>query len=98
MIESRAEQVGVRRQSGAPLVMKTFEFAVELCPSGMLVGEVLNVPGAYSQATSLDEMRANLVEVLELVGEVGEGEPLTLVLSEDSSQIDGLADSGRSVQ
>lgn len=40
-------------------------------PDGLLVGHVVGVPGAFSQAETLDELQDNLVEVLELMREVG---------------------------
>lgn len=43
---------------------------VERCPeTGLLVGYVPGIPGAHSQAESLDELMANLREVLELLAE-----------------------------
>ncbi len=50
--------------------------------TGLYVGTVPGLPGAHSQAASLDELRANLKEVIELVleerrtqGESAEVEP-----------------------
>jgi predicted RNase H-like HicB family nuclease len=34
--------------------------------TGLYVGMVPNLPGAYTQATSLDELQENLKEVIEL--------------------------------
>ena len=34
--------------------------------TGLYVGMVPNLPGAYTQATSLDELQSNLKEVIEL--------------------------------
>ena len=41
--------------------------------TGLYVGVVPGVPGAHSQAASLDELRANLREVLELCFEEDAG-------------------------
>ena len=47
--------------------MKTFTAYVELDPETQLyVGIIPGVPGAHTQAASLDELRQNLKEVLEL--------------------------------
>lgn len=53
--------------------MKTFTAVVERDPTtGLLVGEVPGLAGAHTQAESLDELRVNLREVIELVLESGE--------------------------
>ena len=47
--------------------MRTFSAYVEWDPEAKLyVGTVPGVPGAHTQAAILDELRANLKEVLEL--------------------------------
>jgi predicted RNase H-like HicB family nuclease len=47
--------------------MKTFSAYVEWDPEAKLyVGVVPGVPGAHTQAASLDELQKNLKEVLEL--------------------------------
>jgi predicted RNase H-like HicB family nuclease len=47
--------------------MKTFTAYVELDPeSGLYIGVVPGVPGAHTQAATLDELQSNLKEVLEL--------------------------------
>lgn len=47
--------------------MKTFTAYVEWDPETKLyVGVVPGIPGAHTQAASLDELQANLKEVLEL--------------------------------
>ncbi len=52
--------------------MRTFTAVVEPDPdTGLYVGYVLGFPGAHSQAESLDELRANLREVIELLLEDG---------------------------
>jgi predicted RNase H-like HicB family nuclease len=58
--------------------MKTFTAYIEWDQeSNLYVGIVPNVPGAHTQAASLDELRQNLKEVIELcleeAGESGEG-------------------------
>jgi predicted RNase H-like HicB family nuclease len=47
--------------------MTTFTAYIELDEeTGLYVGIVPGIPGAHTQAASLDELRANLREVLEL--------------------------------
>ncbi len=53
--------------------MKTFTAVVERDPTtGLLVGYVPGLAGAHTQAKTLDELKANLQEVVELVLESGE--------------------------
>lgn len=55
--------------------MRQFTAVIERCPqTGLFVGYVLGFPGAHSQGESLDELRANLQEVLEMLLEEGEPE------------------------
>jgi len=45
--------------------MKTFLAAVEKCPqTGLYVSYVPGLPGAHTQAETLDELKKNLCEVL----------------------------------
>jgi predicted RNase H-like HicB family nuclease len=54
--------------------MKEFTAVVERdADTGLFVGWVPGFPGAHSQGATLDELRANLQEVLEML--VEEGEP-----------------------
>ena len=56
--------------------MRTYTAVVERdAETGLYVGSVHGIPGAHTQAASLDELQANLREVLELVLENGETEP-----------------------
>ena len=53
--------------------MKSFTAVVERDPdTGLFVGYVPGFPGAHSQAESLDELQANLKEVIEMLLEDGE--------------------------
>ena len=53
--------------------MRTFNVIVERDPdTGLYVGSVPGWPGAHSQAASLDELDANLREVIELLLEDGD--------------------------
>jgi predicted RNase H-like HicB family nuclease len=53
--------------------MKTFTAVVERDPvTGLLVGYVPGFPGAHTQAESLDELNANLREVISMLLEDGE--------------------------
>jgi len=54
--------------------MKTFTAYVEWDPESKLyVGVIPGIPGAHTQAATLDELRDNLKEVLELCLEEYEG-------------------------
>jgi predicted RNase H-like HicB family nuclease len=54
-------------------MMRTYTAVVERCPdTGLYVGYVPGFPGAHSQAESLDELNANLREVVEMLLEDGE--------------------------
>ena len=54
--------------------MKSFKYVVERCPdTSLYVGYVPGFPGAHSQAESLDELRSNMKEVIELL--LVDGEP-----------------------
>ena len=53
--------------------MKTYSAVVERCPdTGLYVGYIPGFPGAHSQAESLDELKRNLQEVIEMLIEDGE--------------------------
>ena len=53
--------------------MRTYTAVIERCPdTGLYVGYVPGFPGAHSQAETLDELNANLREVVEMLLEDGE--------------------------
>lgn len=53
--------------------MKSFTAVVEKDPdTGLLVGYVPGFPGAHTQAKTMDELRTNLKEVIEMLLEDGE--------------------------
>ena len=53
--------------------MKTFTAVVERDPAtGLLVGYVPGFPGAHSQAETMEELNANLREVISMLFEDGE--------------------------
>ncbi|MFN9870638.1 MAG: type II toxin-antitoxin system HicB family antitoxin [Cyanobacteriota bacterium] len=53
--------------------MRTFSAVIERCPStGLLVGYVPGFPGAHSQGETVEELQANLIEVIEMLLEDGE--------------------------
>jgi predicted RNase H-like HicB family nuclease len=53
--------------------MRTFKFVVERDPeTGLLVAYVPGWPGAHTQAADMDELQANLREVIEMLLEDGE--------------------------
>jgi len=52
--------------------IKSFTAVVEKCPTtGLYVGYVPGFPGAHSQGETLDELRQNLQEVIEMLLEDG---------------------------
>jgi predicted RNase H-like HicB family nuclease len=53
--------------------MRSFTFIVERCPeTNLYVGHVPGFPGAHSQGESLDELNANMGEVVAMLLEDGE--------------------------
>ena len=53
--------------------MKMYTAVVERCPeTGLYIGFIPGFPGAHSQAETLDEMNANLREVVSMLLEDGE--------------------------
>jgi predicted RNase H-like HicB family nuclease len=53
--------------------MKAYTAVIEKCPStGLYVGYVPGFSGAHSQGETLDELRQNLQEVIEMLLEDGE--------------------------
>jgi len=55
--------------------MHVFTAIIEKCPdTGFYVGYVPNFPGAHTQAETLDELYANLQEVIEMLLEDGQPE------------------------
>ena len=60
------------REKGAQIV-RSFTAVVERDPdTGLYVGHIPGFPGAHSQAESLDELGANLREVVQMLLEDGE--------------------------
>jgi predicted RNase H-like HicB family nuclease len=54
--------------------MRTYTSVVERCPdTGLYVGYVPGFPGAHSQGVTMEELAANLKEVIEML--LDEGEP-----------------------
>jgi predicted RNase H-like HicB family nuclease len=52
---------------------RTFAAVIEHCPdTGMYVGYVPGFPGAHAQSPSLDELQADLREVISMLLEDGE--------------------------
>lgn len=52
--------------------MRDFTAVIEKCAkTGLYVGYVPGVPGAHAQGATLDELGANLREVLEMLAEEG---------------------------
>ncbi len=53
--------------------MRVFTAIVERCPdTGLYVGYVPGFPGAHSQGETLDELKENLTEVIEMLLEEGD--------------------------
>src|SRR5438270_2379678 len=58
---------------GATEAMRIYTAVVEKCPqTGLFVGYVPGFPGAHSQGETLDELYANLVEVISMLLEDGD--------------------------
>ncbi len=68
--------VGAALSCGGSLkagAMRTYTAVIERDPeSGLYVGYVPGFPGAHSQAETLDELHANLEEVIAMLTEDGE--------------------------
>ena len=63
----------IQRGGSKAIIMKTFTAIIEKCrDTGLYVGYVPGFPGAHSQAESLDELKRNLQEVIEMLIEGGE--------------------------
>jgi predicted RNase H-like HicB family nuclease len=55
--------------------MKDYSYVVEKCAdTGLYVGYVPGFPGAHSQGETLNELRTNMQEVVEMLLEDGEPE------------------------
>ncbi len=53
--------------------VRTYSAVIERCnETGLLVGHVPGFPGAHSQGATLDELQANLQEVIAMLLEDGE--------------------------
>jgi len=53
--------------------MRAYTAVIEKCPAtGLFVGYVPGFPGAHTQGATLDELRANLQEVIAMLLEDGE--------------------------
>jgi predicted RNase H-like HicB family nuclease len=60
---------------GASFTMRAYNYVVEKCSdTGLYVGYVPGFPGAHSQGGTLDELRTNMQEVVEMLLEDGEPE------------------------
>jgi predicted RNase H-like HicB family nuclease len=60
-------------QLKAAAAVRTFSAVIERCAdTGLLVGFVPGFPGAHSQGETLDELQANLQEVIAMLLEDGE--------------------------
>ena len=54
-------------------IVRTYSAVIERCSeTGLLVGHVPGFPGAHSQGATLDELQANLQEVIAILQEDGE--------------------------
>lgn len=54
--------------------MRTFSAVIEKCnDTGLFVGYIPGYPGAHSQGETIDELRVNLKEVIEML--LVDGEP-----------------------
>lgn len=58
---------------GVVNIMRAFTAVIERCPTtGLYVGHVPGFPGAHSQGETLEELRGNLAEVIQMLLEEGE--------------------------
>ena len=56
--------------------MRAYTAVIQQCPdTGLYIGHIPGIAGAHSQGNSLDELNANLAEVLALIFEDGEPTP-----------------------
>jgi predicted RNase H-like HicB family nuclease len=68
--------------------MRTYTAVVERdATTGVLVGYVPGWPGAHTQADTLDELRANLREVVELLLEDGEPQLQTQFVGTETVEV-----------
>lgn len=52
--------------------MQDYDAVIERCPdTGLYVGHIPGFPGAHSQGETLDELRQNLLEVIQMLLEDG---------------------------
>ncbi|GMU69712.1 MAG: hypothetical protein AMXMBFR37_20440 [Steroidobacteraceae bacterium] len=69
----RASQLRTRGREAIIERMRKFTAVVERCSqTGLYVGYVPGLPGAHTQAETLDELSANLQEVVEMLLEDGD--------------------------
>jgi predicted RNase H-like HicB family nuclease len=68
--------------------MKIYTAVIEKCgDTGLYVGYVPGFPGAHSQAESLDELKDNLKEVIEMLLEDGEPDLETEFIGTQTIQV-----------
>ena len=69
--------------------MRTFPILIERCPdTGLFVGCVPGWPGAHSQGETLEELRANMREVIGMLLEDGEPALEAELVALESLQVD----------
>jgi len=69
--------------------MRTFTAIIERCPETRLfVGYVPGLPGAHSQGETIDELNANLAEVIEMLFQDGEPELESEFVGTQTVQVD----------
>ncbi len=72
ILRGMGARMTVRSKDGVLAVMSTYTAVVERCPeTGLYVGYVPGFPGAHTQGATLDELNANLREVIALILEDG---------------------------
>jgi len=75
MAYDRSKMLGTSVRADAESRVRTYTAVIERDPeTGLLVGYVPGFPGAHSQGETLDELNANLREVIEMLLEDGEPE------------------------
>jgi len=69
--------------------MRQFTAVIERCPdTGLFVGYVPGFPGAHAQGGSIEELNANLREVIEMLLEDGEPRLCTEFVGIQSVSVD----------
>jgi predicted RNase H-like HicB family nuclease len=73
LLPSEMDKMKRVQDTGGESWMRTYTAVIERCPdTGLYVGYVPGLPGAHSQGETIEELNANLAEVIEMLLEDGE--------------------------